>query len=241
MQEGEYASAQHLVDERLEQNVSDEVRRTLLDIAADAAYRLGDLNAAEVYCKHPALSGIDPRKDASLNIRNTLGKVRLFREDFDAAEFLFRENLSAAQSAGSITHQGKALINLGVVQLQRGNPDDALSQFEEARQLSEAWGDLANLSISLENLAVLHHRRQAFREALVFYHQSTATSRRLGRRQQLTTSVLNLADLYLTVGDLDRARRLADIAAEYIRTENLRFLSTQNEILGGDIARDGRC
>ena len=78
---------------------------------------------------------------------------------------------------------------------------------------------------------------QAFREALVFYHQSTATSRRLGRRQQLTTSVLNLADLYLTVGDLDRARRLADIAAEYIRTENLRFLSTQNEILAGDIAR----
>ena len=78
MQEGEYASAQHLVDQRLEQDVSDDVRRTLLDLAADAAYRLGDLNAAEVYCKHPALSGIDPRKDASLNIRNTLRKVRLF-------------------------------------------------------------------------------------------------------------------------------------------------------------------
>ena len=45
----------------------------------------------------------------------------------------------------------------------------------------------------------------------------------MGRHLQLTTSALNLADLYLTVGDIDRAHRLADIANEYIESHQLRF------------------
>ena len=112
-----------------------------------------------------------------------------------------------------------------------------MSRFETARQLCEQSGDLASLSISLENLAVLHHRRQAYGDAFAYYHQSTAASRRLGLHGQLTTSALNLADLYLVVGDLERARRLAEIAREYIRRGPLRFLETQSVMLDGDLAR----
>ena len=44
-------------------------------------------------------------------------------------------------------------------------------------------------------------------------------------------------DLYLTVGDIDRAHRLADIANEYIESHQLRFLRAQQTTLAGDTAR----
>ena len=234
---GQYAEAQEAALKTVPQTDDKQVALRLLSIAADAAYRLGNLSEAETLCDTSEYQEVPPASPEFLSLRNTLGKVFLFREKFDDAEALFTLNLGHATVTKETGHQAKALINLGVVQLQRSAPDDALEKFEEARQLCETTGDLSNLSISLENLAVLYHRRQAFAQALAFYHQSTATSRRLGLRSQLTTSAMNLADLYLTVGDGVRARRLADIARDYIRRYQLRFLEPQSIMLDGDLAR----
>ena len=236
--QGLYAEAETLANESMTANPTLEQMLVLLDLGADAAYRRGDLKAAEMLCRKQTEPGlVDLVSDAALGLRNTLGKVHLFREEFEAAKVFFEKNLVLAKTAGLLGQQAKALINLGVVHLQQGAPDAALDHFERARSLAQRNGDLANLSIALENLAVLYHRQQAFRNALSFYHQSTVASRRMGRRLQLTTSALNLADLYLMVGDIDRAHRLADIANEYIQANNLRFLENQQLMLAGDISR----
>ncbi|MEE2756934.1 MAG: sigma 54-interacting transcriptional regulator [Myxococcota bacterium] len=236
--QGLYAEAEKLATESMATNPGPDQELVLLDLGADAAYRRGDLKAAEALCQNqnkPSLMNLV--SDAALGLRNTLGKVYLFREEFESAKCLFQLNLRLAETSDLQSQQAKALINLGVVQLQQGDPDNALDHFEKARHLAQLNGDLANLSIALENLAVLYHRQQAFRNALLFYHQSTVASRRMGRRLQLTTSALNLADLYLMVGDIDRAHRLADIANEYIQANNLRFLENQQLMLAGDISR----
>ncbi|MCB9527217.1 MAG: sigma 54-interacting transcriptional regulator [Myxococcales bacterium] len=237
---GDHAGARKLAEATLEAPALPEAtRRELTALAADAAYREGDLAAAAALAAPLAAPLADDDGDdvTAIDARNTLGKVHLAREALDDAAALFTRNLDASARLALPDHQARALINLGVVDLQRGDVDAALARFEAARRLCAAHGDLPNLAISLENLAVLHHRRQDYGRALSYYHQSTAASRRLGRRAQLATTALNLADLHLIVGDRERARRLADIAGEYVRRDRLGFLEPQRLMLDGDIAR----
>ncbi len=232
---GAHAEARALAERTLaEPEVPPTARRVLQALAAEAAYRQGDIAGAAEWA-----AAVGGAVDATLlDARNTLGKTHIARETLDDAAAIFTRNLELSTGRpGLADHQARALINLGVVDLQRGDVDAALLRFESARRLCADHNDLPNLAISLENLAVLHHRRQAYSQALAYYHESTAASRRLGRRLQLATTALNLADLYLTVGERERAGRLSDIAGQYIRREQLGYLETQRLMLEGDLAR----
>ena len=147
---GEYEKAREAALSTLPDTNDERVALRLLSIAADAAYRLGDLTAAEGMCDTTDYTNVQSSSPELLSLRNTLGKVFLFREKFDDAEALFTLNLAHAQRSANSSHQAKALINLGVVYLQRSAPDDALEKFEEARRLCEATGDLSNLALSLK-------------------------------------------------------------------------------------------
>ncbi len=229
----DHASARAVAVAALEAGAPESARRALTAIAAEGAYQTGDLTGAKAY-----EDTLDEGGDRdTLTLRNTLGKVHLLREELEQARALFATNLERSRAAQDTGHQARALINLGVVHLQHGDQGAALQHFEEARRLAAAAGDLRHLALSVENLAVLNHRRQAYAEALVYHHQSTAAFRRLGHTAQLATTALNLADLYLTVGDGERARRLADIAREHVRRGELRLLLPQSLMLDGDLAR----
>ncbi len=230
---GDPAEARRLVAAALAREDVPDDAPGLLAVGADAAYRAGDLSDAEALAARVA----DDSGRAALSARNTRGKVHLVREALDEAEALFAANLAAAADLDAPDHQARALINLGVVHLQRGEADAALSRFEAARDLCLATGDLRNLSIAVENLAVLYHRRQAFADALRHYHRSSAAARQLGHRGQLATTALNLADLYLTVGDVERAGRLADIAEALMRASGAHYLEAQRQTLQAGLAR----
>ncbi len=227
---GEPPAALSQVDAGLAAEPAPALRRRLQALGAEAAYVAGDLADAARRAE-----GVPDSADATgVALRNTLGKVHLAREALDEAQALFERNLDAG---GDARARARALINLGIVHLQRGEPDAAAGRFEQALALAEADADLRNLAIALGNLAVLHHRRQNYRRALEFYHRSSAAFRKLGNQDQLTVTVLNLADLYLTVGDRDRAHRLADIAATHVRRGRYRSLEAQVTLLEGDLAR----
>jgi transcriptional regulator with GAF, ATPase, and Fis domain/tetratricopeptide (TPR) repeat protein len=230
---GEPQAALARVDEGLAAGPPPDRRLRLQALGAEAAYQAGDPAEAERRAADLP-DGADP---SVLGLRNTLGKVHLAREALDEAQALFERNLAAAREAGDARAQARALINLGIVHLQRGEPDAAAARFEDARRLAEHHGDLRHLAIAVGNLAVLHHRRQNYRLALDFYHRSSAAFRKLGHQDQLTVTVLNLADLYLTIGDRERARRLADIAAAHVRRGRFKYLETQVTLLEGDLAR----
>ncbi len=230
---GDHAAARAVAEAALGAEPPPQTREELVAVAAEAAWLGGDLAAAEAHARGAA----DDGRPCSLGARNTLGKVHLAREELDEAQALFARNLEVAEAASAVGQQARALINLGVVDLQRGEPDAALHRFSAAHALATEAGELRLVALAVENLAVLHHRRQAYAEALVYHHQSTAAFRRLGHEAQLATTALNLADLYLTVGDAERARRLAQLAAEHQRRGDFRFLEAQTRMLEGDLAR----
>ena len=147
------------VMQELNQLKSDAHISEIAALLADYFLREGDLDEALKLC-HESTTRKPPA--SSLDLLNTLGKIHLFREQFEEAEQVFAENLSAAQSAGDAQHTAKALINLGVVYLQQGFIDKALLQFKTVKDHCTKEGDIPHLAVALENLAVLHYRKQEF-------------------------------------------------------------------------------
>jgi transcriptional regulator with GAF, ATPase, and Fis domain/tetratricopeptide (TPR) repeat protein len=233
--QAEDAQAVSAMEQRLDQVQEECYRSKARALLAEFFLRDGNLDKAFELSSSP--EDISTPDDAhALDLRNTLGKVHLYREAFDEAESVFSANLESARLSNDGQHQAKALINLGVVFLQQGFVNKALLQFETVKDHCTHEGDIPHLAVALENLAVLHYRRQSFKQALFFYHRSAATSRRLGRNAQFSTTILNLGDLYLTVGDVQKATRLADIARSYMERGKYRFLEPQLLTLEGDIA-----
>jgi transcriptional regulator with GAF, ATPase, and Fis domain/Tfp pilus assembly protein PilF len=210
---GKPDEARTRADGALPDEADPDERGRLIAIGAEAAYQHGALDDAEARCA--AYEDHDPADPRTADLLNTLGKLHLARERLDQSQEIFARSLAAADAAGNDSLRIRALVNLGIVFMQRGMPEHATEHFEDAKRLAEETGDLWGAAMAVKNLAVLHHRRQEYSRALPLYHQSSALLRKLGRSASLTHSALNLADLYLDVGDIERARRLCDIARDY--------------------------
>jgi transcriptional regulator with GAF, ATPase, and Fis domain len=213
-----------------------ELRRAAEALAAEIAWQAGDPTRAEARAEAGLAASGGVEDAETLSLRNTLGKVHLARERLDAARALFTHNLEEARRLRAVTPQIRSLINLGIVSLQRGEPEAAAERYAEARRLAADAGDLRNLALSLDNLAVLFHRRQDFGAALAMYHHSTQAFRKLGQSHHLAHTGLNLAELYLVLGDIDRARRLTEISRTQIRRARLRALEAQCALLDAELA-----
>ncbi|MEZ4431532.1 MAG: sigma 54-interacting transcriptional regulator [bacterium] len=130
---GDHAGARKLAEATLTAPALPEAtRRELTALAADAAYREGDLTAAAALAAPLAapLADTDGDDVTAIDARNTLGKVHLAREALDDAAALFTRNLDASARLALPDHQARALISLGVVDLQRGDVDAALARFK---------------------------------------------------------------------------------------------------------------
>jgi len=206
----------------------DPLKAALQGVAAEAAFRLGDLKACRAQLE--ALSPKAPQR-ALQEARNALGKGLLYRAHLTEAMTLFEENW---REASDEEDQARALINLGIVHLQREDPETALPLFERARGL----GPPRTQAIAEANLAVLYDRRQDFGRALLHHHRATTALRRLGQSEALAAAVLNLADLHLRLGDQPRARRLIEISEALSPGHSL--LDSQRMMLSGDLARAER-
>ena len=234
MVSGDRTRALEIIDHALAEPPQQEELWWLRALAAECAYGASTMQEAAERCRDCDRA---PDGPAQLSIRNTLGKVYLAQEALDDAYDLFAQNLAAARALDEPGYEAGALINLGIVHLQRGEPDAAAGRFEAARRRAESIGDLRRLALSLENLAVLHHRRQDFATALSLYHQSTSAFRKLGHHAQLATTSLNLAELYVTVGEHERAKRLVEIARDHSERGRSEFADAHILRIEGAIAR----
>jgi len=236
---GDLRTAARVLDRTGEEAGRGALRLELASARAEVQYLLSDYDAAEETC-HAALDAADPplgRPDpARIAIRNTLGKTHLAREDGPAAARLFEANLADARRAGRAREEARAQINLGIVRLLAGDHEGARDRYEEALALAEARGDVVLAAMAHGNLAVIAHRRQEYPQALDHYHCCVVALRKVGNHTQLATAINNLGDLYLVLGDADRARRLADFALAANSAGESRYGRACNQLLLGDIA-----
>lgn len=184
-------------------------RCTVETLLAELFYLRAAYDDAEEW----AARALADARDLSLEIhaRNTLGKVALVREEAAAAEY-FEVNRAKAAEAALGHQEAQALTNLGVAMLRRQELARAKECFSDAIRVATEANDSRDVAIATENLAVLAHLRRDYREALDHYHHAVALLKRLGNREMLTRVGNNLGELYLSLGDVSRARALCDFA-----------------------------
>ncbi len=188
----------------------------LVSARAEICFRLGNYEEALDECRACSL---DSRSAAALNILNTRGKVELARGEYKTARRTFESNLSTARTHDLLREQSQALINLGIVSLREHEHKDATRHLDEALELARKIGALRESAIALENLAVLAHFRRDYGNALDCYHSAVGDLKKLGNRSMLARAANNLGELYLRLGDGNRAAKLADFS-RHVAGEN---------------------
>jgi transcriptional regulator with GAF, ATPase, and Fis domain/tetratricopeptide (TPR) repeat protein len=148
-----------------------------------------------------------------LHARNTLGKLALAHKDPAAAAELFEQNRIVASRAGLGHQEAQAHTNLGVAMLLRRDLPAAEQACKRAIEVATRASDTRDRAIATENLAVLAHLARDYRRALTHYHVAVGLLKRLGNRAMLGRVANNLGELYLSLGDRQRARALSDLAA----------------------------
>ncbi len=185
-------------------------------LRAELSYVRGRLDETERLAREAiALSrDVDP---VATRARNTMTKVFLARRELDAGWEWSREGLERARARGAGTEILRGLINLGVVAIWRGDLDEAARQLGEARAVADGAGSMMLRGVLRENEAVVAHLQGRYGDALQRYQEALGILTRVGNRRFLARVAHNLGELYAHVGEVARARRLCEYAAQVAR------------------------
>ena len=183
---------------------------------AELSYQRGMLDETERLARL-AISLAADDSPVVTQARNTLTKVFLARRDLDRGWEWSRESLERARAKGASTEILRGLINLGVVAIWRGDLDEAVRQLGAARAVAEHGGSMMLRGVLRENEAVVAHLQGRFGDALQCYQEALGILTRVGNRRFLARVANNLGELYVHVGEVSRARRLCEYAAQVAR------------------------
>jgi DNA-binding NtrC family response regulator/tetratricopeptide (TPR) repeat protein/energy-coupling factor transporter ATP-binding protein EcfA2 len=181
---------------------------------AELLYRRGRYAEARVWAER-ALEAARHASAARIEVqaRNILGKLALAQKEPEHAARLFEENQSHAHHSGLAHLEAQALTNLAIAHLLRNDLGAAEDHCLRAIDLATLASDTRDRAIATENLAVLAHLRREYDRALEHYLTAVKLLKRLGNRSMLVRLARNLGELYLSLGDRERARAFCDHAA----------------------------
>jgi DNA-binding NtrC family response regulator/tetratricopeptide (TPR) repeat protein len=182
-------------------------RAQILAGMAQIAYSIGELQSAEVRAQQALSEAPQAPVGFQLKLANLEGKVLYSREDFDAAEEKFLDNLRRADAA-RLTHEATlARVNTGLARYRRGRHLEAREILESALSSARSVGDIHNEAHALLNLAVINQRLGALGASLGNFHAALALFSRMGNRNEVRRTTWNLANVYMAIGDHERARK----------------------------------
>ncbi|MGM0555828.1 MAG: tetratricopeptide repeat protein [Myxococcota bacterium] len=173
------------------------------ETAADAAHEvLEQVESAN------SLDEVDQRtiERAALKAHNLLGKVAIYREDYDEAADYFDSVRRTAVEWGWRSEVCRADGNLGIIEMQKGANDAALRYLRRAASQADTAPDVDRAGILL-NLAMLEQRQGLFEDALERYLDVVGHSRRMGSTGVYYAGAYNLATLYQDIGAFEQALR----------------------------------
>jgi DNA-binding NtrC family response regulator/tetratricopeptide (TPR) repeat protein len=181
---------------------------------AELLYRRGRYAEARVWAER-ALQAARHASAARIEVqaRNILGKLALAQKEPEHAARLFEENQAHAHHSGLAHLEAQALTNLAIAHLLRNDLGAAEEHCLRAIDLATLASDTRDRAIATENLAVLAHLRREYDRALEHYLTAVKLLKRLGNRSMLVRLARNLGELYLSLGDRERARSFCDHAA----------------------------
>ncbi len=211
----DFSQAEEALDRADARTAPDSARQRAANAAsrAELRYQQGRLDETEALAR-AAIAGCPDDDEIITQARNTLTKVFLVRRELDKGWDWSVQSIERARARGATHEVLRGLINLGVVSIWRGDLDEAVRQFEAARSVSQRGGSMMLRGVLRENEAVVAHLQGRYGDALQSYQEALGILTRVGNRRFVARVAHNLGELYVHVGEVARARRLCDYAAQ---------------------------
>ena len=134
-----------------------------------------------------------------------LGVLAQLRENYDAAEALYRRTLEIDERRGDQAGISTDYHQLGILTQMREDYDAAEALYRRSLEIKERLGDQAGISTDYHQLGMLAQQREDYDAAEPLYLRSLEIKERLGDQAGIATSCSALGSLSEAVGNLDEA------------------------------------
>ena len=220
----------------------------VLSLTAEALYGRGEYDrCVEVCNKGLGIAGAGSSDDHPaqrgrrvVELRNTLGKVCLFKEDYEEAQRHFGTNATFAERRGWPDEHFRALFNLGTIAVTQRKFGEGEQIFHECLGLGYQTVSATARAVALMNLGVIYQRTYRYDEAVDHYLRALAGFKKSGNDLQFAVTATNLADIYLVVGDYAKARALVDASIRITEAGEMRYFHARSCNVRGRIAHQER-
>ncbi len=197
--------------------------------------RIGDYDATEA-ATNAGLEAAPANDLVRVDLLTTLGLVRSYQGDHEAARQRYQEALALAREAGSKLDEANALTCLAVGYYHASEYKTAGELFAQSLEIARELGDIGSMANFSVNLGATHFYLGEPARAAEHYETAAKLARRAGRVSTDVQARNNLALLHIYFGLYERARvDLADVMRD-AESSGLKYLAAQAIGALGDLA-----
>jgi putative nucleotidyltransferase with HDIG domain len=141
---------------------------------------------------------------------NGLGALAHSSGDLEEAEQLYRGANALGERVGDAVLMGETEQNLGILANIRGNLNEALRRYQQALEHLDRAGLARGRISSLNNLGMLHVDLGRLEDADIYFQRALSIAEEVGDVVRAGIVHINRAELFLALGELNRARESCD-------------------------------
>lgn len=141
------------------------------------------------------------------NVLNNLGVAASIDGDWNEAVGLFERSKVARERGGDVVGAATAINNIGEVLLDRGQLEEAEAMFREALSTWRAANYAVGIAVATSALGLAATRGGKFEEARRLLTDALEDFRAIGAESFVDETEVRLVELYLALGDDERARQ----------------------------------
>jgi len=152
----------------------------------------------------PSPQSLDPATQIDALIRQSNDQLNA-KGQVKQAEQTAEQAVELAQKIGDKPRAMMAMLYLGSAYYYEGRSPEALEVFQKTAELARAIGNKKGLSRALNNAAGVLGDLGRYEESLGYFYQCMDVARELGDVPMQYTALKNIGDLYVRLGDPDKA------------------------------------
>jgi len=151
-----------------------------------------------------------------------IGNVYIDLGDFTKALTYHEEALKIEREIGDRMGEGATLNNIGIVYNGLGDFHKAFFYYEDALKIRKEIGDRKGEGFDLNNIGIVYRDLGDYEKAIAHYEESLKISKEIG----VPTDVpeLNIADIWLKMGEYEKAEEIYNKLGSYVRFGILNLL-----------------
>ncbi|MGO9117180.1 MAG: tetratricopeptide repeat protein, partial [Desulfomonilaceae bacterium] len=155
---------------------------------------------------------------------NNIGLVYYTWGQYPKALEYYEKTLAIAKKIGDVKGEGSSLNNIASVYFHWGQHPKALEYYEKDLAIAKKIGDVKGVGSSLNNIASVYFHWGQYPKALEYYEKCLAIEKRIGVPFDRTE--YSIGDLYLTMGDIQKAEPILKKANRYMSLGRLALVKS---------------